>query len=131
VEVAFKYSNHVLGQIKQAIIGSEILSLELEKELKKMRSFSQDREDHCTRIRIDLPFACEQQFYPEKLIGGGESSGGFQTLLGSNGNRNPVPIFQMCLCKVKDSYSSKKSGNECEGDWSSSFFSAYSRHEFF
>jgi len=103
LEVAFKYSCHVLGQIKQAIVGSEILSMELEKELKKMRSFSQDREDLCTRIRIDLPFACDQQFYPEKLIGGGGSSGGFQTLLGSNGDRNPVPIFQMCLCKVKDS----------------------------
>ena len=108
VEIAFKYSRHVLGQIKEAIAGSEILSMELEKELKKMRSFSQDGEDLCTRIRIDLPFACEQQFYPEKLIGGGGRSCGFQTLLGSNGDRNPVPIFQMCLCKVKDSYSSKK-----------------------
>jgi len=108
--------------------------MELEKELKKMRSFSRDGEDLCTRIRIDLPFACEQQFYPERFIrgggGGGGSFGKFQTLLGSNADRNPVPIFQMCLCKVKDSYSSKKNGDESEDDWSSFFFSTYSRHEF-
>jgi len=104
VELRFNYSRHVFGQIQQVISASKTLNLGLEKELKRIRSSrTVDPEgDLFTQLKIDLPFQCEQQFYPERLISGGASSSGYQTLLGTNMDGNPFPIFQMCLCRVKD-----------------------------
>ena len=111
--VEMVWSERILEELQCALGNSQILSMEFIRKLKDMHE-SQDPSlgaNLKTSIVIPLPFQCEQKFYRETLIDPAPSPSyqGYQVLLGMNDESKHIPIFQMCLCRVKDNYSAQSS----------------------